>query len=62
MSQVRGDVAGTQVSGVTISSLRVRPGDLYVAPSGARAHGARFAAQAVRDGAVAVLTDPAGLA
>ncbi len=48
------------VTGVSISSLRVQPGDLYVAPAGARAHGASFAPQAVQAGAVAVLTDPAG--
>ena len=48
------------VTGVTISSLRVCPGDLYVAPAGARAHGAAYAEQAVADGAVAVLTDPEG--
>jgi UDP-N-acetylmuramoyl-L-alanyl-D-glutamate--2,6-diaminopimelate ligase len=52
--------AGTVLTGVTISSRRVRPGDLYVAPAGARAHGAAFAAEAVAAGAVAVLTDPAG--
>jgi UDP-N-acetylmuramoyl-L-alanyl-D-glutamate--2,6-diaminopimelate ligase len=48
------------VTGVTISSERVAPGDLYVAPAGARAHGATFAPQAVRSGARAVLTDPVG--
>jgi UDP-N-acetylmuramoyl-L-alanyl-D-glutamate--2,6-diaminopimelate ligase len=40
----------------------VRPGDLYAALPGARTHGARFAADAVSAGAVAVLTDSAGLA
>ena len=48
------------VTGVTISSLRVSPGDLYVAPAGARAHGATYTEKAVADGAVAVLTDPEG--
>jgi UDP-N-acetylmuramoyl-L-alanyl-D-glutamate--2,6-diaminopimelate ligase len=48
------------VTGMTISSLRVQPGDLYVAPAGARSHGATYAARAVADGAVAVLTDPEG--
>jgi UDP-N-acetylmuramoyl-L-alanyl-D-glutamate--2,6-diaminopimelate ligase len=50
------------LTGATISSLRVQPGDLYVAPAGARAHGAEFASGAVEDGAVAVLTDPEGAA
>jgi UDP-N-acetylmuramoyl-L-alanyl-D-glutamate--2,6-diaminopimelate ligase len=58
---VRG-TAGTVLSGVTLSSRSVVPGDLYVAPAGATTHGARFAADAVRAGAVAVLTDPEGAA
>ena len=51
---------GTLLTGITLSSRSVQPGDLYVAPAGATTHGARFAADAVRSGAVAVLTDPAG--
>ena len=57
---VHGDLAVT-VSGISLSTARVRPGDLYAALPGARAHGADFAAQAVAAGAVVVLTDPAGL-
>ncbi len=56
---VQGD-PGTPVAGVTLASDRVAPGDLYAALPGARTHGARYAAQAVAAGAVAVLTDPAG--
>lgn len=48
------------VTGVTLSSQRVRPGDLYAALPGARAHGVDYADAAVEAGAVAVLTDPAG--
>jgi UDP-N-acetylmuramoyl-L-alanyl-D-glutamate--2,6-diaminopimelate ligase len=59
--EVRGDLA-TVVTGVTLSSRRVLPGDLYAALPGARAHGADFAGDAVAAGAVAVLTDPAGAA
>ena len=43
-----------------LDSRRVRPGDLYAALPGATTHGARFAAAAAADGAVAVLTDPRG--
>jgi UDP-N-acetylmuramoyl-L-alanyl-D-glutamate--2,6-diaminopimelate ligase len=50
----------TTVTGVTLSSQRVQPGDLYAALPGSRAHGATFAAQAVESGATAVLTDRAG--
>ncbi len=48
------------ITGVTLDSRDVRPGDLYVALSGARAHGADFAAAAVAAGAVACVTDEAG--
>jgi UDP-N-acetylmuramoyl-L-alanyl-D-glutamate--2,6-diaminopimelate ligase len=58
--EVRDDRPDVVVTGLTLSSQRVLPGDLYVAPAGARAHGASFAAQAVEAGAVAVLTDPEG--
>ena len=55
-----GPVDAVTVTGVTLDSRRVRPGDLYVALPGSRAHGASFAAQAVESGAAAVLTDAAG--
>ncbi|HYB46868.1 MAG TPA: UDP-N-acetylmuramoyl-L-alanyl-D-glutamate--2,6-diaminopimelate ligase, partial [Streptosporangiaceae bacterium] len=48
------------VSGVTLDSRGVKPGDLYVALPGTRVHGAAFCAEAVAGGAVAVLTDPDG--
>ena len=51
-----------EVTGVTLDSRTVRPGDLYAALPGANAHGADFVAGAVRDGAVAVLTDADGAA
>jgi UDP-N-acetylmuramoyl-L-alanyl-D-glutamate--2,6-diaminopimelate ligase len=50
------------VSGVTLDSRAVAPGDLYVALPGTRVHGAAFCADAVAAGAVAVLTDPDGRA
>jgi len=50
------------VTGATLDSRRVAPGDLYAALPGAHAHGADFAAQAAAGGAVVALTDPAGAA
>ena len=47
-------------TGITHDSRSVRRGDVYAALPGARAHGARFAAQAADAGAVAILTDPDG--
>jgi len=54
------DVADVQISGVSLASGRVMPGDLYAALPGSRVHGASFAADAAARGAVAVLTDAAG--
>ncbi|MGH3283732.1 MAG: Mur ligase domain-containing protein, partial [Streptosporangiaceae bacterium] len=50
------------VTGVTLDSRVVVPGDLYVALPGTKVHGAAFCADAVAAGAVAVLTDPDGRA
>ncbi|MFT4008904.1 MAG: UDP-N-acetylmuramoyl-L-alanyl-D-glutamate--2,6-diaminopimelate ligase [Nocardioidaceae bacterium] len=57
---VRGDVEGVVLTGTTLDSRRVVPGDLYLALPGAAAHGASYAAEAVGAGAVAILTDPSG--
>ena len=51
-----------EVTGLSLSSQRVRPGDLYAALPGTRMHGATYAAQAVASGAVAILTDEEGAA
>ena len=48
------------VTGVTLDSRSVLPGDLYAALPGAVTHGAEYVANAQQSGAVAVLTDPAG--
>ncbi len=48
------------VTGVSLDSRRIRPGDLYVGLPGAVTHGARFAEAAAAAGAVAILTDEAG--
>ena len=50
------------VTGVTLSSQRTFPGDLYAALPGRTAHGIDFAPDALAGGAVALLTDPAGAA
>ncbi|MCY7344131.1 MAG: UDP-N-acetylmuramoyl-L-alanyl-D-glutamate--2,6-diaminopimelate ligase [Pseudonocardia sp.] len=48
------------VTGITLRASDARPGDLFCALPGARAHGADFGGAAVAAGAVAVLTDTAG--
>lgn len=50
------------VTGVAMASDRVRPGDLFAAAAGYRAHGISYAAAAVAAGAVAILTDAEGAA
>lgn len=50
------------LTGLTINSREVHPGDLYVALPGARHHGAAFGAAAAAAGAAAVLTDADGAA
>jgi UDP-N-acetylmuramoyl-L-alanyl-D-glutamate--2,6-diaminopimelate ligase len=49
------------VTGIAVAASHVHPGDLYVGMQGAHAHGAAFAAEAREHGAVALLTDAAGL-
>ncbi len=53
--------AEATVTGVSMASSDVLPGDLFVAVAGAHAHGADHAAQALDSGAAAVLTDARGL-
>ena len=55
-----GDVETKEITGVTLSTSEVRPGDLYVGIRGANSHGASYAARAKEGGAVAILTDAEG--
>ena len=50
-SRSAGDL-GVPVTGVSLSSQRVLPGDVYAALPGSRLHGIRFAAAAVDAGTV----------
>ena len=56
-----GKVEGVVVSGVTHDSAQVKPGDLFAALPGQHQHGAAFTERAAERGAVAVLTDSAGV-
>lgn len=56
------DAAPASITGVTIDSRQVLPGDLYIAVPGTGRHGADFIGQAIAAGAAAVLTDDGGLA
>ncbi|MEJ7833517.1 MAG: UDP-N-acetylmuramoyl-L-alanyl-D-glutamate--2,6-diaminopimelate ligase [Nocardioides sp.] len=59
-SRLVGDAGGVAVTGISLSSQRVSPGDLYAALPGSRVHGIDFVVGAVEAGAVAVLTDERG--
>jgi UDP-N-acetylmuramoyl-L-alanyl-D-glutamate--2,6-diaminopimelate ligase len=58
--EYRGDLDGVEISGVTVSTGDLHPGDLFVGVKGAKGHGAAFAAEAREGGAVALLTDAEG--
>src|SRR5690606_16211688 len=59
-SAVRGVTDGVSLSGITIATGDLRPGEAFVAIRGLNSHGAAFAANAAEKGAVAVITDEAG--
>ncbi len=58
--EYHGEIEGIELTGITLSTGDLRPGDLFVGLKGAHRHGAEFAGDAVAAGAVAVLTDAAG--
>ena len=61
-AQCSGAAENIYVTGISQSSSAVIVGDLFIALPGEKFHGAQFAADAIEQGAVAVLTDVAGAA
>lgn len=57
---VRGEVNGVTLSGITLATADLRPGEAFVAIRGVNRHGAEFAATAAEKGAVAIITDADG--
>ena len=57
-----GAVPDVAITGVTLRAQDVLPGDLFAALAGSATHGASYAGDAIERGAVAVLTDAAGVA
>jgi UDP-N-acetylmuramoyl-L-alanyl-D-glutamate--2,6-diaminopimelate ligase len=57
-----GGEPGTLITNVSVNSRELRAHGLFAALPGRHGHGARYYEHAVESGAVAVLTDPAGLA
>ena len=54
--------AEISLTGISMNTGDLRPGDLFVAMPGVKTHGANFVLKAQELGAVAVITDKAGLA
>lgn len=57
---VHGQLGNATVSGVTVVTGDLQPGDVFVAIRGVHRHGAEFAAQAAQAGAAAIITDAEG--
>jgi UDP-N-acetylmuramoyl-L-alanyl-D-glutamate--2,6-diaminopimelate ligase len=49
------------VTGVSMNTGDLQPGDVFFAMPGLKTHGAKFAAKAIADGAVGIVTDSAGI-
>jgi UDP-N-acetylmuramoyl-L-alanyl-D-glutamate--2,6-diaminopimelate ligase len=58
--EIRPSSPDVQLTGVSISASATLPGDMFVALPGRVHHGASFASDALKLGAVAIVTDPAG--
>lgn len=52
---------GVSATGISMNTGDLRPGDIFVAMPGKKTHGAKFAEKAAALGAVAIVTDSAGL-
>lgn len=59
LQQVSG--ADSRVTGISMNTNDLRPGDLFVAMPGLKTHGANFVAKAIELGCSAVITDAAGI-
>ncbi|MEN9955409.1 MAG: hypothetical protein RLY34_216, partial [Actinomycetota bacterium] len=55
-----GNASSVFMTGISMNTGDLRPGDLFVAMPGKKTHGANFAEKAIAQGAVAVVTDLAG--
>lgn len=58
--QTIGDASAVRLTGISMNTGDLRPGDLFVAMPGKKTHGANFVAKATELGAVAIVTDQVG--
>ena len=59
--EVQGASSPATLTGISMNTGDLRPGDLFVAMPGVKAHGASFVDKAIELGAVAVVTDSKGI-
>lgn len=59
--QITGNSSEVFMTGISMNTGDLRKGDLFVAMPGIKTHGANFIAKAIEQGAVAVVTDSAGV-
>lgn len=59
--EVTGNTSDAFMTGISMNTGDLRKGDLFVAMPGIKTHGANFITKAIEQGAVAVVTDSAGL-
>lgn len=55
-----GEISGIKLTGISMNTGDLRPGDLFVAMPGKKTHGANFLEKAIAQGAVAIVTDSRG--
>jgi UDP-N-acetylmuramoyl-L-alanyl-D-glutamate--2,6-diaminopimelate ligase len=58
---ITGTAGQVKLTGISMNTGDLRPGDLFVAMPGKKTHGANFAAKAIELGALAIVTDRAGM-
>jgi len=56
-----GTLSGIEITGITMATGEISQGDVFVGLAGKRVHGASYAAAALDAGAVAIITDDAGV-
>jgi UDP-N-acetylmuramoyl-L-alanyl-D-glutamate--2,6-diaminopimelate ligase len=59
--KITGDGSNVAITGISMNTGDLRPGDLFIAMPGIKTHGANFIDKAIEQGAVAVVTDSKGM-
>jgi UDP-N-acetylmuramoyl-L-alanyl-D-glutamate--2,6-diaminopimelate ligase len=59
--EIVGDSSAVSMTGISMNTGDLRPGDLFIAMPGVKTHGANFVHKAIEQGAVAVVTDTQGM-